>query len=104
MLKECVECELGWLTWVIKRIWQTGVIPKDWRRGIILPFFEGKISGNQCTNCHFQTTQTSEQERPCSHVIIDCVRGLFLHIDDGIKVDMSYSTPAKLVVIYMYIM
>jgi len=41
---------VSWLTQVFKGIWKTGHVPDDWRKGIILPFYKGKGSRQDCKN------------------------------------------------------
>ena len=37
-----------WLTQIFKGIWVSGCVPDDWRKGIILPFYKGKGSRQEC--------------------------------------------------------
>ena len=34
----------------VKGIWASGCVPDDWRKGIILPFYKGKGSRQECKN------------------------------------------------------
>ena len=39
-----------WLTSVFQSAWQSGIIPDEWRTGIILSFYKGKGSKDDCHN------------------------------------------------------
>ena len=39
-----------WLTNIIRQAWESEVLLGDWRKGIILPFYKGKGSRQECKN------------------------------------------------------
>ena len=50
LLKHGGPTVASWLTQVFKGIWASGHIPHNWRKGIILPFYKGKGSRQECKN------------------------------------------------------
>jgi len=50
LLKHGGPAVVCWLTQIFKCIWASGHVPDDWRKGIILPFYKGKGSRQECKN------------------------------------------------------
>ena len=77
LLKEGGRGIIFWLTYLFYCIWTTAHIPSDWLLGIILPFWKGKGTQENCSN-YRGITLLSIPSKVFAHVLLARIRPLIL--------------------------
>ena len=73
MMKSSGPAGVAWLTSIFKAAWNTGQLPDDWRKGIILPFYKGKGSRQDCCN-YRGITLLSVPGKLFAHILLSRVK------------------------------
>ena len=68
---------ISWLTNIIRHAWESEVLPSDWRKGIILPFYKGKGSRQECKN-YRGITLLSVPGKVFAHILLGRVKSRLL--------------------------
>jgi len=79
LLKYGSPAVVSWLTQIFKGIWMSGCVSDDWRKEIILLFYKGKGSRQECKN-YRGITLLSCPGIVFAHLIIDQVKDKLLSV------------------------
>jgi len=89
-----VLCRKYNVQYKVKGIWASGCVPDDWRKGIILPFYKGKGSRQECKN-YRGITLLSYPGKVLAHLILDRVKDKLLSVR---RPEQSGFTPKRSIV------
>lgn len=73
LLKSSGPAGVAWITSIYAEVWSSGCIPDDWRRGVILPFYKGKGSRQDCKN-YRGITLLSVPGKLFAHILLSRVK------------------------------
>jgi len=77
MLKNGGPGTISWLINIIRRAWESETLPDDWQKGVILPFYKGKGSRQECKNYH-GITLLSVPGKVFAHLLLGRVKSRLL--------------------------
>jgi len=77
MLKNGGPGTISWLTNIIRRARESETLPGDWQKGVILPFYKGKGSRQECKN-YRGITLLSVPGKVFAHLLLGRVKSSLL--------------------------